>query len=134
MKLIKSLIIFSLFTLTACGTTDSALMDQGRSESYVIGFHDGRHSGMSEEGNRYEHYIKDESRFSTDPNYKQGWIDGESEGKKLQDQATSIGQAIGGAYSGVQINKEAKKSRDFDKVSKDAVKGVDITGMEKLGK
>ena len=134
MKLIKLLIFFLLFTLTACGTTDSALKDQGRSDSYVIGFHDGRHSGMSEAGNRYDHYIKDESRFSTDPNYKQGWVAGESEGKKLQKQATSIGKTIGGVYSGVQISKEAKKSRDFDKVAEDAVKGVDTTDMDKLGK
>ncbi len=134
MELIKVLIFVTLLTLTACGTTDSALMDQGKSDSYIIGFHDGRHSGMSEEGNRYEHYIKDENRFTNDIDYKQGWIDGEVEGKHLQVQAVSIGETIGGAYSGAKISKEAKKSRDFDKEVKDTIKGVDTTGIENLGK
>ena len=44
---------------TACGTTDSSLKDQGKSEAYVTGFHDGRHSGMREAGNEWEHYIRD---------------------------------------------------------------------------
>lgn len=43
--------------LTACGTTDSTLREQGRSEAYVTGLHDGRHSGMQEAGNEFEHYI-----------------------------------------------------------------------------
>jgi hypothetical protein len=132
MKLLT--VFLMLVTLAACGTTDSSLKDQGKSEAYIQGFHDGRHSGMSEEGNPYEHYIKDEARFVADLEYKSGWLAGEVEGKALQDQATSIGNAAAGAYSGSQIIKEARKSTDADKAARDAVKGVDTSGMDSLGK
>ena len=59
--------------LTAWGTTDSQLQQQGRSQAYITGFHDGRHSGMKEEGNNFEHYIRDEARYNSDPDYRTGW-------------------------------------------------------------
>lgn len=126
--------IFALIALAACGTTDGTLKEQGKTEAYIQGFHDGRHSGMKEEGNRYEHYIKDEARFVRDPDYKSGWLAGETEGKILQEQAVSIGNAAAGAYSGSQINKETLKNTDMDKVARDAVQGADTTGMDNLGK
>jgi hypothetical protein len=127
------LIATSLF-LSACGTTDGSLRNEGRGESYIQGFHDGRHSGMKEEGNPYEHFIKDEARFRDDTGYRSGWMAGEVEGNSLQDQAVAVGNAAAGAYSSSQISKEAGKSTDFDKTAKDAVKGVDTTGMENLRK
>ena len=132
MKFLVAICILTI--LVACGTTDSSLKEQGRTDAYIQGFHDGRHSGMKEEGNHYEHFIKDEDRFFSDPEYKSGWLAGESEGKALQDQAVAIGNAAAGAYSGSQISKEARKSTDMDKAAKDAVKGVDTTGMDSLGK
>ena len=60
--------------LTGCGTTDSALTESGRSETYIQGFHDGRHSGMREAGNNYEHYIRDQSKFDSEPDYRDGWL------------------------------------------------------------
>jgi predicted small secreted protein len=135
MKLLAALffVVMSLL-LAACGTTDGALKDQGQSESYIQGFHDGRHSGMKEEGNNFEHYIKDEARFSSDREYESGWLAGELEGKALQDQAVAVGNAAAGAYSSSEIDKEVSKSTDYDKAARDAVKGVDTTGMEDLGK
>ena len=135
MKLLMNLfVVLTAIGLFACGTTDGSLRDKGKSDSYIQGFHDGRHSGMSEEGNYFEHYIRDNARFVDDPDYQQGWIAGESEGKRLQDQPAAVGTAIGGAYSGSQINKEVNKNQDFDKTARDAVKGVDTSGMENLGK
>ena len=119
--------------LTACGTTDSAMQDAGRSEAYVQGFHDGRHSGMKEAGNTWEHYIRDHERYQKDSEYREGWQAGEEEGKRLQEQASAIGNAAAGSYSGYQINKEVKKN-DPDKVAKDAVKGVDTKALEALEK
>ncbi|MEM9256729.1 MAG: hypothetical protein AAGA91_14880 [Pseudomonadota bacterium] len=118
-------------TLVSCGTTDSALREQGNSESYIQGFHDGRHSGMKEEGNPYEQYIRDEVRFADDADYRSGWLDGEAEGKTLQDQAVTIGNAAAGAYSGSQTDRDS--GHDMDDVARDAVKGVDTTGLETLG-
>jgi hypothetical protein len=73
MKILST--IFMFMVLMACGTTDGSLKEQGKTEAYIQGFHDGRHSGMKEEGNHYEHFIKDEARFAGDPDYKSGWLE-----------------------------------------------------------
>ena len=124
----------ALAVLAACGTTDATLREQGETAAYIQGFHDGRHSGMKEEGNHYEHYLKDDARFASEPEYSAGWLAGEIEGKALQDQAVSVGNTAAGAYSGSQISKEVRNSADIDKVARDAVKGVDTSGMDQLGK
>src|SRR5210317_1822269 len=82
-NMIRWLVVMILSTLVTvgCGTTDSALKEQGRSQSYITGFHDGRHSGLKEAGNNYEHYIKDTERFKSDTDYQEGWLAGEVEGK-----------------------------------------------------
>ena len=117
--------------LSGCGTTDSALQEQGRSQSYITGFHDGRHSGLAEAGNHYEHYIKDTERFDSDADYKAGWLAGELEGKKLQAQAVAVGNAAAGAYSAQQIEKEID-ANDPGKVVRDAVKGADTESLKAL--
>ncbi len=117
--------------LSGCGTTDGALQEQGRSQSYITGFHDGRHSGLAEAGNHYEHYIKDTERFDSDADYKAGWLAGEAEGKKLQAQAVAIGNAAAGAYSAEKIGEEID-ANDPDKVAEDALKGVDTESLKVL--
>ena len=121
------------FALSACGTTDATLQQQGHNQSYITGFHDGRHSGMEEGGNHYEQYIKDTERFQSDAEYRAGWLAGEAEGKKLQAQAVAAGNAAAGAYSAHEIGKEVDKN-DPDRVAKDAVKGVDAGALESLEK
>ncbi|NOH74730.1 hypothetical protein F0248_05570 [Vibrio crassostreae] len=101
-------------------------MESGHNESYIQGFHDGRHSGMQEAGNDFENYMKDEKRFDSDTDYKQGWLAGESEGKKLQDEATSIGKGIAGSYP------QKTDSTNTDDMAKDALKGIDTSGLENL--
>ena len=120
--------------IAACGTTDSAMRDAGQSEAYVQGFHDGRHSGMREAGNRYEHFIKDAERFSSDVEYRSGWLAGEEEGKRLQANAVAVGNAAAGAYEAAEIQKEVDKQTDFDGIAEDAVKGVDPADLENLQK
>ena len=131
MALRYSLLTLALVVLAACGTSDSALRESGRSEAYITGFHDGRHSGMQEAGNNYEHFMQDTQRFATDADYKAGWLAGEAEGKRLQEQAVSVGNAAAGAYGSYQIGKEVDK-QDPDKVAKDAVKGVDTKALKSL--
>ncbi|QFU76120.1 hypothetical protein EY643_10855 [Halioglobus maricola] len=124
-----------LATLSGCGTTDSTLQQQGHNQSYITGFHDGRHSGMKEGGNNYEHYIKDTERFASDEEYRQGWLAGEAEGEKLQQQAVAAGNAAAGAAAGYSINKEAKKAGPHpEKAAKDAMKGVDTDALNALEK
>lgn len=119
--------------LSACGTTDADLQKQGHNQSFITGFHDGRHSGMKEEGNNFEHYMKDTERFASDAEYRNGWLAGEAEGKKLQAQAVAAGNAAAGAYGAQQIGKEVDKN-DPDKVAKKAVKGVDTGSLKALEK
>ena len=126
------ILIILTVILTGCGTSDSALRDAGFSEAYVQGFHDGRHSGMSEEGNPYEHYIRDERRFTDDSAYRDGWLAGEIEGEKLQANATTIGNTAAGAFEALQIQKEVDRQTDFEGIARDAVKGVSTENLKDL--
>lgn len=128
----RLVVLFLLVVLVGCGTTDSQLLQEGRSAGYVQGFHDGRHSGMREAGNNFEHWVRDEDRFQTDSDYQQGWLAGEAEGKRLQAQAVAIGQGVGNAYSAAKIANTVKQSTDFDAVAKDAVRGIDTKTLNTL--
>ena len=129
MSRIIIVLLSSLFGLLAgCGTTDNALREQGRSESYVLGFHDGRHSGMMEEGNLFEQFMRDEASFENNSDYRQGWLDGEREGQKLQYEA-NIAAA---AYSGYEAGKAYDKSQDMDRIGREAVKDVDTSSLKAL--
>ncbi len=133
MKILTGILVLLVASvLTACETSDATLQDQGRSHSYILGFHDGRHSGISEAGNPFDHYIRDEDRFANNDEYKQGWLAGETEGKKLQAQAASAGAALGAATAAANVNKEVKKNQDFDKIGKDALKDTDTSTLENL--
>ena len=131
-RIIWSTILLSLTVLLGgCATSDSTLREQGHSDAYVLGFHDGRHSGMQEEGNYLEHYVKDYEKFATDREYAAGWMAGEMEGKSLQDQS----QAVADGYTGYEIGQEADKASVHPKkITKDVMKGVDTSDFDKLGK
>ncbi|MCK8080642.1 hypothetical protein [Vibrio sp. 1CM24A] len=122
----KLFLILLVFILSGCGTSDSELIESGYNTSYIQGFHDGRHSGMQESGNSFESYIKDGKRFESDSDYKQGWIAGESEGKKLQAEATAIGKGAAASYP------QKSTTTDLDDIAKDTLKGVDTSGLENL--
>lgn len=130
----RSALLLSLFLMLAgCATSDTTLRDQGNSESYITGFHDGRHSGMKEAGNNWEHFIRDQQRFDSDSEYRAGWLAGEAEGKKIQAQANSIGEAAAGSYGSYQIGKEVKRNEpDPEAAAKDAMKGVNTDDLKVL--
>lgn len=133
--LLKLALLSLLVTLSACQTSDSTMRDQGHNEAYVQGFHDGRHSGMKEAGNNWEHYLRDHERFESDSDYKDGWLAGEAEGLRLQEQAAAAGNAVGGAYTGYEVGKEIDKSKPHpNKIAKDAMKGVDTDALKSLEK
>ena len=119
-----------VLVLSGCQTPDSALREQGKSEAYLTGFHDGRHSGMQEAGNFLEHFVQDQARFESDQDYREGWIAGEAEGKRIQQQA----DASVGVYSSYKLGNELDKATDYEKIGKDAVKGVDTSSIEALEK
>ena len=123
-------ILLCLVLATGCQTSDTTLRDSGRSEAYITGFHDGRHSGMKEAGNYLEHVVKDVQRFEQDADYKAGWLAGEQEGIRMQQQANA---AVGSA-EGYRIAKEADKSveKDIEKAARSAIKDVDTDSLKTL--
>ncbi len=126
----KILMVAFALSVMGCETSDATLRDAGRSEAYIMGFHDGRHSGMKEAGNYLEHMVKDTKRFEEDADYRAGWLAGEQEGIEMQRQANA---AVGGA-AGRQIVKDADKSveHDIDRAAKDATKGIDTDSLKAL--
>ena len=133
--LFRFVFVICMALVASCETTDSTLRGQGHSEPYLQGFHDGRHSGMKEAGNNWEHYVRDHEKFDGDTEYRDGWVAGEAEGKHLQEQAKAIGDGMSGSYTGYQIGKEVDKNKpDPDKAAKDAMKGVDTSVFKSLEK
>ena len=124
------IVAFTLF-LTGCATSDATLRESGHGEAYIQGFHDGRHSGMKEAGNYLEHMVKDTQRFAEDAKYRDGWLAGEAEGIRIQQEANSAS----GAYSGYKIGKEVEKSQpDADAIGRDVMKDVDSSTLQNLYK
>ena len=132
-KFTMLLFLSTSILLGGCETTDSQLVQQGRSSEYVIGFHDGRHSGIKEAGNPFDHFIRDEKRFAEDDKYRAGWLDGEIEGKRLQAQADNVGKALGNAYTTGKVQKELDKN-DPDRVADDVLKNTDTSVLKNLEK
>jgi hypothetical protein len=76
------------------------------SDAYITGFHYARHSGMKEAGNYLEHVVKDRQRFEEDAEYRTGWLAGEQEGIRIQQQAdAAVGTAEGIASPGTPGNR-----------------------------
>ena len=117
-----------MITLVGCGTSDGALREQGRSESYITGFHDGRHSGMKEAGNYLEHIVKDIQRFKNDADYQAGWRAGEAEGIHMQEQANA---ATNSYNAGKAADNAGPHTHD---AMKDAMKGVNTDDLKVLEK
>ena len=124
--------VVSLVLLAACGTTDSQMQQQGHSMAYIQGFHDGRHSGMKEEGNYFEHFMRDEVRYASEPDYHTGWNAGEAEGIRLQDQATSAGTAAAAGMAAGSVSKEVHKQNDPDRIARDVLKNTDTSDLKSL--
>ena len=117
-----------IMILGGCGTSDGTLREQGRGESYIMGFHDGRHSGMKEAGNYLEHIVKDSHRFKDDANYRSGWIAGEAEGLRMQEQANAASNSYN---AGKAADKAGPHPHD---AMKDAMKGVNTDDLKVLEK
>jgi hypothetical protein len=127
-----SIAVALLLAVTACGTTDSTLQAQGHNDSFIIGFHDGRHSGMREAGNNFEHYVRDQARYDSDEEYRSGWIAGEEEGRRMQAQADAVGNAAAAGVSSGSSGHHGMSKKDIEKAARNATKGVDTSELEVL--
>jgi len=93
-----------------------------------MGFHDGRHSGMKEAGNYLEHIVKDTQRFKDDADYQAGWLAGEAEGIRMQEQANA---ATNSYNAGKAADKAGPHPHD---AMEDAMKGVNTDDLKVLEK
>ena len=121
-----------LLAVAACGTTDSNLQAQGHNQSYIVGFHDGRHSGMREAGNNFEHYVRDQARYDSDAEYRNGWLAGEEEGKRIQAQADAVGKAAAAGVSAGSSGHHGTSNKDIKKAARKATKDIDTSELEVL--
>jgi hypothetical protein len=133
-KLAPIIMLFAALLTGGCETTDGQLVQQGHDQHYIDGFHDGRHSGISEAGNPFDHYIRDEERFASDTGYHRGWLDGEAEGKRLQAQADTAGSVMSGAYTAGKVSDEVDKQNDPERAANKALKNTDTSALKNLGK
>lgn len=85
-SLLKAAVLCGLLPLllTACASRSVPLKYAAHGDAYMIGFHDGRHSGLHAAGHGSALAIKDVTRFERDPAYRQGWLDGKEEGVRIQ--------------------------------------------------
>ena len=119
----------------SCATSDSSLREQGRSDAYVVGYHDdfASSTGAVPALDWFCFVFHESAPALVD--YRQGWLDGEVEGKKIQAQAEAVGNAAAGSYSGYRLDKEVEKTRpDAEKIAKDAMKDVDTDALKALEK
>ncbi len=131
MNIIKAIALLGCCLLVVgCQTSDATLREQGRSDAYVVGFHDGRHSGMQEEGNFLEHFVRDQTRFESDPEYHEGWLAGEAEGIRIQDESN----AAVGVYPSYKIGQDMDRATDYERIGQDAMKDVDTSSLKALEK
>jgi hypothetical protein len=109
------------------------MINKGYPVAYAQGYDDGCHSGNKAGGSFFDEFIKDVNRFDNDTQYAQGWSDAfrqcESEQEALQRQTRiSIEQ---------QKLSEQREENDLQKqyrLEKEVMKGIDTSGLEKLGK
>lgn len=76
--------ILSAPFLGGCTTNAFSLRQSTHSDAYMIGYIDGRYSGLNKGGNSAALVIKDGNRFREDEAYRKGWLEGEQEGLRIQ--------------------------------------------------
>lgn len=83
---------------------------------------------MKEAGNYLEHIVKDTQRFKEDADYQSGWLAGEAEGKRIQEQSDA---AVNSYNSGKIADQAGPNPED---AAKEAMKGVDTDALKALEK
>jgi hypothetical protein len=113
--------------LSGCMSEAELMTKEGYPPAYTHGYDDGCHSGKMAGGNMFEHMRKDVRRFDSDRDYRQGWNDGYESCEKQQEASD---RAMQRSIEQQRMNQSAY-SRD-DAMARDALKGVDTRGLDKL--
>lgn len=115
LSLLKRLAIAGLMpiSLTACTFNSQSLSGSYVGDSYMMGFHDGRHSGLKNAGDASESTIKDVTRFAEDAGYRDGWLAGEKEGQRIEREFRASREIAGKARSRKESDKtQSDKTAD----------------------
>lgn len=73
-KLILSAVVLS--SLAGCG---EGFLRPESSPAYVDGYNDGCTNGSNTAGNLTGQFVRDEARYNAEPDYAQGWLNGNRE-------------------------------------------------------
>jgi hypothetical protein len=68
--------LVATIALTACTSTEEALIERGLPPAYAAGYDDGCASGNAAGGSLFSEAQKDESRYPANSQYAKGWDDG----------------------------------------------------------
>lgn len=121
-----------ILLLPGCTTKRQELLNEGYPLHYADGFEDGYHSGKSAAGNMFEGLKKDVARYEKDRQYAQGWTDGFNQGKGEQE---AWDRSLTRNIEQQQLYEQRKHNdyRDQSRMEREAVRGLDTSGLENFG-
>ena len=129
--LFLSIALIGVFTMLGCASQKEQLIKQGASPAYAQGFEDGCHSGKKAGGSWFDSFRKNTHLFNTNPDYKQGWIDGYNECEKQQE---ALERQNRNAIEQQRLMEQKRHDKWIEKHDNDYFKGIDTRGLEKLEK
>lgn len=122
----NSILASSFILLSGCVTTADTMKEQGYPAAYADGFDDGCHSGKKAGGSYFDQFKKDIKRFNTDKEYAQGWSDSY---RQCETEQEALDRKTRMSIEWQKMNNERKAN-----IEHDALKGIDTSGLENLGK
>jgi len=126
--LMAAVLLMPLLMLGGCAARTFPLHYSTHSDAYLIGFQDGRYSGMRKAGNSSAMLIKDGSRFQQDEEYRQGWLEGEQEGMRIQRESGQIASR-GQRQADVRVERSPAKPDD-EVLKRDSIEPLEASSLK----
>ena len=125
-QLVRNIFLVNALLLSGCATTADTMKDQGYPAAYADGFDDGCHSGKKAGGSFFDQFKKDINRFNTDKEYAQGWSDSY---RQCETEQEALDRQTRMSIEWQKMDNERKSNFEHD-----ALKGIDTSGLNTLGK
>ena len=124
-------LIGCLVITSGCVTQKDAMLQQGYPQSYADGFDDGCHSGKKAGGSMFDQFKKDVRRFSSDPQYAQGWSDGF---RQCETEQEALDRQMRMSMEQQRLIEDRKHNdrREQRHLEREALRGIDTRGLENL--
>ena len=124
-KMFSSLFLLNTLILSSCVTTSDTMKKEGYPAAYADGFEDGCHSGKKAGGSYFDQFKKDINRFNTDKEYAQGWSDSY---RQCETEQEALDRQSRMSIEWQKMNNDRKSN-----IEHEALKGIDTSGLKKLG-